>query len=97
MFTRSVCEHKTLTLSCNKGYILKVHNANYGRTSEHHCGSHLFYNQTCNAATSTEIVKQQCDGKKYCCITASNNIFGDPCKYTVKYLKVQYSCVKVCF
>ena len=37
-------------------------------------------------------VKQACEGKPSCTLSASNGVFGDPCRGTYKYLDVKYVC-----
>jgi len=35
---------------------------------------------------------KRCQGQRYCRLSASNSIYGDPCRGTVKYLIMQYRC-----
>jgi hypothetical protein len=36
---------------------------------------------TCHAANSSQIVQRVCIGQKECSIPATNDLFGDPCKF----------------
>lgn len=92
--TKLVCEHSTLTLSCQSGYLLKIHSANYGRDNWSTCPHPKIQTNKCAASTSLLIVKQSCEGKQSCSVRASNYIFGDPCQHTYKYLQASYSCVR---
>jgi len=38
------------------------------------------------------MVKDKCNGKNFCEVEASNEVFGNPCGETHKYLEVQYHC-----
>ncbi|XP_065666259.1 protein DD3-3 isoform X3 [Hydra vulgaris] len=88
----SVCEWSTLTLSTNGLGTLKILEANYGRTSSTLCGSNPSYNTKCNnQQKSLQIVKSLCESQTSCSVTASNNVFGDPCVGTYKYLEVKYT------
>ena len=41
---------------------------------------------------SDQMVKDKCNGKNFCEVEASNEVFGNPCGETHKYLEVQYHC-----
>lgn len=41
---------------------------------------------------SDQMVKEKCNGKNFCEVEASNEVFGNPCGETHKYLEVQYHC-----
>ncbi|XP_070568451.1 L-rhamnose-binding lectin CSL3-like [Ptychodera flava] len=84
-----VCEHKTVSLSCPRGKI-NVLSANYGRTENYVCGNYAVTD--CRADNSLSLVSGQCDGKSTCDVRASNDVFGDPCWGTFKYLDVTYEC-----
>lgn len=36
----------------------------------------------------------RCDGKEKCTFRVNNDVFGDPCPDTFKYIEVQYYCEK---
>ncbi|XP_057175739.1 L-rhamnose-binding lectin CSL2-like [Triplophysa rosa] len=89
------CESDTARLSCANGSI-KVLSANYGRTDRTTCSTgrpaHQLSNVQCTQNTSLSVVITRCDGKQDCSIPATNNVFGDPCVGTYKYLNVSYTC-----
>ena len=37
----------------------------------------------------------RCENRSQCNITASNQLFGDPCTPTFKYLEVEYTCAPI--
>ena len=49
----------------------------------------LFFN---SSPESDQMVKDKCNGKDFCEVEASNEVFGNPCGETHKYLEVQYHC-----
>ncbi|XP_078572335.1 D-galactoside-specific lectin-like [Branchiostoma floridae x Branchiostoma japonicum] len=85
------CEHRTMVLTCGAGEEMVVVAANYGRTSSSPCGGPI-QNLRCYAGNSLRIVRNDCNGKSACRVTASNAVFGDPCVGTFKYLEVSYYC-----
>ena len=38
------------------------------------------------------IVRDSCQGKQSCKLSATNEVYGDTCPGTWKYLEVHYSC-----
>ncbi|XP_066295931.1 sushi, von Willebrand factor type A, EGF and pentraxin domain-containing protein 1-like isoform X4 [Branchiostoma lanceolatum] len=91
--TVSVCERKTLQLSCPAGETLLIDDANYGRTSTKHACPCSKCATNCRAANSLSIVRDACQGSQQCAVSAKNGVFGDPCVGTQKYLEVTYRCV----
>ncbi len=86
----SVPEGQNLTLTCKPGSsITSVVFASYG-TPTGVCGNYAA--SSCNAGSSTLIVKNACLGKNSCTIGANNGVFGDPCGDIVKALTVQVVC-----
>ncbi|KAK3094138.1 hypothetical protein FSP39_024610 [Pinctada imbricata] len=89
-----ICEHKSSSVSCPAGHLIKITSANYGRTSKGTCRSSLDRDTNCKASKSLSIVKSICDGNNVCSLEATNSVFGDPCVGTYKYLTVAYNCYK---
>ncbi|XP_048757529.2 adhesion G protein-coupled receptor L3-like isoform X2 [Ostrea edulis] len=91
-----VCENSLLQLNCEKkNGIIRISRANYGRFSLGSCNNHgasMEWNVKCIHPESKRIVAERCDGRTKCTVTASNEVFGDPCKGTYKYLQVYYKC-----
>ena len=46
----------------------------------------------CEAGSSFDEVDDRCGGESECEVSASNSVFGDPCRGTYKYLEVGYRC-----
>lgn len=88
------CEHRGhRTISCGKGEVIKITKGYYGRTSLHHCGRRNWYNTACTSKSSVTLIPNACNGKQSCTLNPHNNIYGDPCIYTVKYLDIEHVCV----
>ncbi|XP_060605244.1 adhesion G protein-coupled receptor L1-like isoform X2 [Ruditapes philippinarum] len=90
------CQDSYITLKCKEpGTKIRILLANYGRFSLVVCnqdGIHKGWNVQCSSKISMEVVTERCDYKLSCNIRAHNEIFGDPCPSTTKYLMVQYWC-----
>ncbi|KAJ8017581.1 Latrophilin Cirl [Holothuria leucospilota] len=46
----------------------------------------------CHHPNSTYIVADKCNGLSQCTISASNEMFGDPCRGETKYFELYYNC-----
>ena len=91
-----VCEHggpNTMKLSCPGTKQIRIKFANYGRRSATQCTKINVGVTNCVSRNSMAKVKESCERKHYCRLTASNNIFGDPCRGVTKYLEVSYRCM----
>ncbi|XP_041463533.1 L-rhamnose-binding lectin CSL3-like [Lytechinus variegatus] len=87
------CEGGTLSLECPNGFLISINYANYGRTAGKDICPHRYIRTTrCFARKSLKIVKENCDGRPSCSVAANNDVFGEPCFGTFKYLEVDYSC-----
>jgi len=38
------------------------------------------------------MVKEKCEGKNFCELEAANEVYGNPCGQTHKYLEVNFHC-----
>ncbi|XP_071485121.1 L-rhamnose-binding lectin CSL3-like [Diadema antillarum] len=93
---RRVCERSTLNLSCPTGQTIIIGDALYGRTtgaSVCPASSRYVQEQNCRASSSLSTVRSRCEGRNSCSVPATNDVFGDPCVGTYKYLEVQFDCV----
>ncbi|XP_066500002.1 rhamnose-binding lectin-like isoform X1 [Hoplias malabaricus] len=94
--TNVTCEGNTAVLTCDSG-VLNILSANYGRTDSITCSagrpSNEVTNTHCFANNTLSVVKNSCGGKSKCAVSATNNVFTDPCVGTYKYLTVVYSCI----
>ncbi|XP_014854512.1 PREDICTED: L-rhamnose-binding lectin CSL3-like [Poecilia mexicana] len=88
------CEGSVAQLRCDKGEVIHVTSATYGRSDQKTCIAGQPANQISNihCSRSSDKVGQRCNGKQHCNIGASNSMFGDPCVGTYKYLEVDYIC-----
>lgn len=85
----SVDEGGTASITCSSGVITTIDFASYG-TPTGYCGQ--YYNSTCNAETSINIVYNACINRASCSVYADNYVFGDPCVFTFKRLFIQVTC-----
>ncbi|XP_072032032.1 adhesion G-protein coupled receptor G4-like isoform X2 [Amphiura filiformis] len=90
------CEGSTFNLVCNSDETISITSALYGRqVGGSRCPGPV-YTTSCAASNSLTVVRQRCNGRRTCSVSASNGIFGDPCQGTVKYLEIAYSCEGQC-
>ena len=83
-------ENSSATITCPAGTVIsQITFASYG-TPTGSCGS--FSPSSCNATTSISLVSGLCLGKASCTVSASNQVFGDPCVGTYKQLDIQATC-----
>ena len=92
------CENSVAEITCPAGAAIQIVEANYGRTDSatcpHSSGEVGFLrNQNCVSSAATSIVVEQCDGQQSCSVFAANQVFGDPCVGTYKYLTASYRCL----
>lgn len=76
-YTISIPEHQTQEISC----------VSRGITVDY-----ATYRGRYNSCDATYAVADQCDGRDYCDVYASNNLCGDPEFRTVKDLEITYYC-----
>ncbi len=76
----NVGENYSIHLSCeqNGGVISQINFASYG-TAVGACGQ--MKQGTCNAANSSNILQRVCVGQQKCTVPATNDLFGDPCRF----------------
>ena len=89
-----ICERQWEVISCQNGTRIDVLTANYGRLDQHTCLNKVMSNTNCRSANSLQIVQGKCNGKNSCELVVNNQVFGDPCKGTFKYLKIRYRCLE---
>jgi len=56
-------------------------------------GNDWFGKSKCSASSALPKVKEECEDKNKCSIEVSNDVFGDPCPFLTKRLKICYYCV----
>ena len=84
-------EGTTANIACPSGQtITKVVFASYGTPANGSCGSYSV--NSCNASTSLSVVQSLCVGKASCVFDINNDLFGDPCVGTGKYLTYEVQC-----
>nr|XP_057940082.1 rhamnose-binding lectin-like [Doryrhamphus excisus] len=88
------CQNSLAYLSCDAGKVIAVQESNFGRRDQTTCiynrPSSQVQNDQCTSSSSD--VKNSCNGKNSCTISASGSVFGDPCGGVYKYLEVVYVC-----
>ncbi|VDI76380.1 Hypothetical predicted protein [Mytilus galloprovincialis] len=92
----TICEGKTSYISCSNNKAITIVRALFGRNKKNReCRIFSFFKSCSVFGNHTlRLVKDMCEGQQSCQLTASRNIFGDPCKYLKKYLEVVYKCVE---
>jgi len=90
---RSICEGSSGNIACPAGRVIDIQWAMYGRTNTVICHSFNMWDQNCMARTAEQKIRDMCQGKSNCGISAKNSVFGDPCYLTHKYVDVIYACV----
>ena len=90
------CENNIVALNCGTK-LIKVIDANYGRTDSEACplegNAGASANTACLLTSTLDDVRESCHGTQSCEKTASSSNFGDACPGTQKYLNVTYECV----
>ena len=87
------CEGSLLSLSCERGTVINIIRANFGRFSNSVCpSSNMYTNTQCIQPTSLRVLNTLCGGKSTCSVPVSTGQFGDPCPDTPKYLQLLYAC-----
>ncbi|XP_068699764.1 uncharacterized protein [Montipora foliosa] len=91
--TVTICEHDgPKEIKCDKGGKISVLSATYGRLDSATCPPPLIIDINCRASGTLTKVQQRCQYHTSCSLKASNDVFGDPCHGTKKYLLVRYRC-----
>jgi len=85
-----VCEGNGPSLiACNTS--IHIISAVYGRTDEAPCPGHIKKLQ-CLDDKALSIIRDLCENNKSCQVNANNDLYGDPCRGTYKYLNVTFQC-----
>ncbi|XP_076120665.1 L-rhamnose-binding lectin CSL3-like [Alosa pseudoharengus] len=89
------CEGNSTTLDCGPN-VISIHTANYGRTNGDICSAgwpdEAVSNTNCRTSKTRPKLKDMCDGRHTCEVTASSSALFDNCADTYKYLDLSYSC-----
>ncbi|XP_022112037.1 L-rhamnose-binding lectin CSL3-like isoform X2 [Acanthaster planci] len=96
MRTKLVCQDETLNIDCKKHHHIALDHALFGRVHGNAvCPTDPYWLKSvhCVSDSGLKIVKQRCEGKRWCNVRASAHVFGDPCPGTHKYLFVRYLCI----
>jgi len=87
----SAQETEDLAIECpNNQTISMVKFASYGTPSVD-CSSDPVLG-TCHAGSSKYVVQQNCLNQSSCVVPVNNDLFGDPCYGTKKWINVRYIC-----
>ncbi|XP_057839165.2 beta-galactosidase 8 isoform X2 [Cryptomeria japonica] len=88
--SHGVTEPPHLNLQCSSGqHISAIKFASFGNPKGS-CGT--FYEGSCHATTSSDIIRKACVGYEECSIPVSEALFGKPCDDLVKSLAVEAIC-----
>ncbi|KXJ07981.1 Galectin-3-binding protein [Exaiptasia diaphana] len=92
--TYHLCENHNGVLRCPSRKRLWIVYANYGRTSGRSvCPHSNIKNTRCLNKSSSQGIRCACHGKSSCRLYAKNEVYGDSCPGTHKYIEVRYKCV----
>ena len=82
-------------MTCPAGQTISVIKADFGRdTNSMTCDSQYHSGNECSSRTATTTkVRDLCQDKLTCNLTASTAELGDPCPTVIKQLRVWYQCV----
>ncbi|XP_078364429.1 L-rhamnose-binding lectin CSL3-like [Oculina patagonica] len=89
-----VCQGDQQTIECPSGRKLDIEYAMYGRLKGGHVCGGIVLDTNCQAGNSLAVVQSDCQGERSCLLQANDDMFGDPCWGTKKYLEVHYRCRK---
>ncbi|XP_057314772.1 SCO-spondin-like [Hydractinia symbiolongicarpus] len=89
---KRVCQDETLQIKCPPGYMVRIYDALYGRTSKAYCQWRSNYSRRCRSHFSFSQTANMCNNKRTCSVPATNKVYGNPCFGTHKYLEVKYFC-----
>ncbi|CAH1982600.1 unnamed protein product [Acanthoscelides obtectus] len=92
--TAYACEGKILKIECKEGELIKLIRANYGRFSITICNDHgnTDWSVNCMSPKSLRVLHSNCSFKQKCTVDVNNELFGDPCPGTSKYIEAHYEC-----
>merc|ERR1712002_176235 len=89
------CEHASadgIGLLCPIGQTIHILDGFYGRMTGNEVCPGNVSNQKCRGEGDLALIKEACQYKDFCSLTARNSVFGDPCYGTNKYLEVLWIC-----
>lgn len=91
------CEDAHVCLNCPaNSQSINIIRADYGRSDSTVCESEVEeenQNTTCSSEeAATAKVRRICQNKQICNFEADNELVGDPCQGTMKYLEVEWEC-----
>ena len=91
--SQAVCETQTASMSCEDTEGLRIYEAFFGRRSNITCPHISIETNDCPSHWAvTQNVRETCEGRQFCHVTAHTDIFTDPCPGTFKYLELKYTC-----
>ncbi|KAF6206009.1 hypothetical protein GE061_017234 [Apolygus lucorum] len=96
-YTKTVCEQETMKLICLPGQSIKIIDVFYGRNTGEICNYEPQKTVTVHCHSpprSMAEVEKRCNSRQVCSVRAHNDVFTDPCPYTLKYLRVSYMCLE---
>ncbi len=87
-----VCENENLEIKCKEDEEIVIDYASYGNNEENSCNNVDI--SDCSSPISYRKVREMCNFKSSCVVTASDSIFGgNPCEGVLKFLKIKWRCI----
>ncbi|XP_074528851.1 uncharacterized protein LOC141792003 [Halichoeres trimaculatus] len=97
LFESTICEGRLGQFQCPYGERIQIESAFYGRQNLHECLNYSMYGKKQNTNCRrdvTAIMSDMCNNRRLCYIYVDNEeMRGDPCPYTYKYMHFTASCV----
>ncbi|KAJ7393801.1 hypothetical protein OS493_003463, partial [Desmophyllum pertusum] len=90
----TICETDTKHIDCFEGTHIRVSTASWGRQDSITCPNGDMSYTNCHDPNSVNVVRNLCNNRGTCYLTANNDEFNDPCPGTYKYLQVTWTCRK---
>ena len=90
--TLDTCEAGLLALTCQSGYSIVTQDMFFGRNSLVVCPHENANTTDCEASEALGVVREHCDGRQECYVSAQHIVLGDPCPGVAKHASVQYAC-----
>nr|XP_014280986.1 rhamnose-binding lectin-like [Halyomorpha halys] len=93
----AACENGNMEIVCKNSSVINVVRAEYGRGHPFVCNNspRPMKPKGCSSPNEIAIIYGRCQGKSRCVIPATNEVFGDPCRGTSKYLELDYFCGEI--
>ena len=97
-FTGIACEGQTFLFDCPQGYFISITSGFYGRQDTERCldenqNSTVTLDTQCSVSDAKNRIKAKCGSHNDCELPVTEDVFGDPCPGTSKYMEVAFVCL----